>query len=156
MNSQSNYEQHYNELVEKLEDMHERNVKRMRSALKSLLIVPTIFLILLFLTHSSKTIFLVLWIVSMFVIACILIVIEYQDYTLRRMLAGPEADAEAAVDDVQEEVAQIETDLDAEYAEEEAPAAPSGSSKDRIEELLKALGGMPESKEETTVSENAD
>ena len=154
MNSQSNYEQHYNELVEKLEDMHERNVKRMRSALKSLLIVPTIFLILLFLTHSSKTIFLVLWIVSMFVIACILIVIEYQDYTLRQMLAAPEADAE--VNEAQEEVAQIEDDLDAEYAEEEAPAAPSGSSKDRIEELLKALGGMPESKEETTVSENAD
>lgn len=126
----------------------------MRSALKSLLIVPTIFLILLFLTHSSKTIFLVLWIVSMFVIACILIVIEYQDYTLRQMLAAPEADAE--VNEAQEEVAQIEDDLDAEYAEEEAPAAPSGSSKDRIEELLKALGGMPESKEETTVSENAD
>lgn len=134
--------------------MHERNVKRMRSALKSLLIVPTIFLILLFLTHSSKTIFLVLWIVSMFVIACILIVIEYQDYTLRQMLAGPEE--ETAVSEDNEAVSLNEDDFDAEYAEEEAPAAPTGSSKDRMEELLKALGGMPDSKEETTVSENAD
>lgn len=154
MNSQYNYEQHYNELVAKLEEMHGRNVKRMRSALKSLLIVPTIFLILLFLTHSSKTIFLVLWIVSMFVIACVLIVIEYQDYTLRKMLAAPEA--VSAVDEEQEAVTQSEADFDAEYTEEEAPAAPSGSSKDRMEELLKALGGMPEEKEETTVSENAD
>lgn len=134
--------------------MHERNVKRMRSALKSLLIVPTIFLILLFLTHSSKTIFLVLWIVSMFVIACILIVIEYQDYTLRQMLAGPEEETAVAEDN--EAVSLNEDDIDAEYAEEEAPAAPVGSSKDRMEELLKALGGMPDSKEETTVSENAD
>lgn len=154
MNSQSNYEQHYNDLAAKLEEMHERNVKRMRSALKSLLIVPTIFLILLFLTHSSKTIFLVLWIVSMFVIACILIVIEYQDYTLRQMLAGPEEETAVAEDN--EAVSLNEDDIDAEYAEEEAPAAPTGSSKDRMEELLKALGGMPDSKEETTVSENAD
>jgi len=154
MNSQSNYEQHYNDLAAKLEEMHERNVKRMRSALKSLLIVPTIFLILLFLTHSSKTIFLVLWIVSMFVIACILIVIEYQDYTLRQMLAGPEEETAVAEDN--EAVSLNEDDIDAEYAEEEAPAAPVGSSKDRMEELLKALGGMPDSKEETTVSENAD
>lgn len=154
MNSQSNYEQHYNDLAAKLEEMHERNVKRMRSALKSLLIVPTIFLILLFLTHSSKTIFLVLWIVSMFVIACILIVIEYQDYTLRQMLAVPEEETAVAEDN--EAVSLNEDDFDAEYAEEEAPAAPVGSSKDRMEELLKALGGMPDSKEETTVSENAD
>lgn len=35
-------------------------------------------------TNSSKTIFLVLWIVSMFIIAAVLIVIEYQDNTLRK------------------------------------------------------------------------
>lgn len=90
----------------------------------------------------------------MFVIACVLIVIEYQDYTLRKMLAGPES--EAVVDEDNEAVSLNEDDFDAEYAEEEAPAAPTGSSKDRMEELLKALGGMPDSKEETTVSENAD
>ena len=77
----------YNDLVAGLEKMHRRNVKRMSSALKSLLIIPTFFLLMLFMTQGSKTIFLVLWIASMFVIAGVLIVIEYQDYLLRQMFS---------------------------------------------------------------------
>lgn len=82
-----NYEKRYNALMECLRQMHERNVKRTSIALRSLLIVPTVFLVMLFFTNSSKTIFLVLWIVSMFIIATILIVIEYEDFTLRKMIA---------------------------------------------------------------------
>ena len=84
------YEKKYNDLMECLRQMHEHNVRRTRMALRSLLIVPTIFLVMLFFTNSSKTIFLVLWIVSMFIIAAVLIVIEYQDYTLRKMIARVE------------------------------------------------------------------
>lgn len=85
MNTESQYEKMYNDLVAGLEKMHRKNVKRTSSALKSLLIIPTFFLIMLFMAHGSKTIFLVLWIASMFIIAGILIVIEYQDYLLRQM-----------------------------------------------------------------------
>lgn len=88
MNTESQYEKLYNDLVAGLEKMHTRNVNRTRAALKSLLIVPTFFLILLFLTESSKTVFLVLWIASMFIIASVLIVIEYQDYLLRKMFTN--------------------------------------------------------------------
>ena len=84
------YEKRYNELMACLRQMHDTNVRRMKMALRSLLIVPTIFLVMLFFTNSSKTIFLVLWIVSMFIIAAILIVIEYQDYTLRKMITRVE------------------------------------------------------------------
>ena len=84
------YEKKYNELMECLRQMHDNNGRRMKMALRSLLIVPTIFLVMLFFTNSSKTIFLVLWIVSMFIIAAILIVIEYQDYTLRKMITRVE------------------------------------------------------------------
>lgn len=83
----SQFEKKYNELMQCIVQMHERNVKRTAIALRSLLIVPTVFLVMLFFTNSSKTIFLVLWIVSMFIIATILIVIEYQDFTLRKMVA---------------------------------------------------------------------
>ena len=76
MNTETQYEKLYNDLVAGLEKMHRRNVKRTSSALKSLLIIPTFFLIMLFMTQGSKTIFLVLWIASMFVIAGILISIE--------------------------------------------------------------------------------
>lgn len=90
MNTESQYEKKYNDLVAGLEKMHARNVTRTRSALKSLLIVPTAFLLLLFLTEGSKTVFLILWIASMFVIATILVIIEYQDYLLRKMFSGVE------------------------------------------------------------------
>ena len=69
------YEKKYNELMACLRQMHENNVRRMKMALRSLLIVPTIFLVMLFFTNSSKTIF---------------IVIEYQDYTLRKMITRVE------------------------------------------------------------------
>ena len=51
---------------------------------------------MLLFTSSSKTIFLVLWIASMFVIAVILIVVEYQDYMLRRIISDAEIDGSAA------------------------------------------------------------
>lgn len=85
MSSEANYEQLYKDLLEGLEEMHRNNINKTKTALRSLLIVPTIFLILLFLTQSSKTAFLILWIASMFIIACILIIIEYQDYNLKKL-----------------------------------------------------------------------
>lgn len=151
MNSQNNYEQRYNDLVGKLGEMHERNVKRMSSALKSLLIVPTIFLVLLFLTNSSKTFFLVLWIVSMFVIACVLIIIEYQDYTLRKMLMSSGGTLYAA-----QEAPQAAESADAENTGETAPAASVSGSKERVEELLKALGGVPVESDGQAAAENAE
>ena len=90
MNTEPRFEKKYNDLVAGLEKMHARNVTRTRSALKSLLIIPTVFLILLFLTESSKTVFLILWIASMFIIATILVIVEYQDYLLRKMISGAE------------------------------------------------------------------
>lgn len=151
MNSQNNYEQRYNDLVGKLGEMHERNVKRMSSALKSLLIVPTIFLVLLFLTNSSKTFFLVLWIVSMFVIACVLIIIEYQDYTLRKMLMSSGGTLYAA-----QEAPQAAESADAENTGETAPVASASGSKERVEELLKALGGVPVESDGQAAAENAE
>lgn len=92
----SQYEIKYNSLMQGLEEMHEKNVKRTRAALRCLLIIPAIILLMLFMTKGSKTIFLVLWIASMFVIAFILIVLEYQDYLLKKMVTQSQAPAESA------------------------------------------------------------
>lgn len=83
----SQYEIKYNNLMQGLEEMHEKNVKKTRAALRCLLIIPAVILLMLFMTKGSKTIFLVLWIASMFIIAFVLIVVEYQDYLLRKMVA---------------------------------------------------------------------
>lgn len=91
----SQYEIKYNSLMQGLEEMHEKNVKRTRAALRCLLIIPAVILLMLFMTKGSKTIFLVLWIASMFVIAFILIVLEYQDYLLRKMVAKSQVQPES-------------------------------------------------------------
>ena len=97
------YEKKYNDLRDCLRQMHERNTKRTRTALRSLLIIPTIFL--------------VLWIVSMFIIASVLIVIEYQDFTLRKMIADVEGD------EVLEEIDSPDREQKFEYDNyDEAPA----------------------------------
>lgn len=103
MSKESAYEKLYKDLLESLEEMHRNNVRRTSAALKSLLIIPTVFLILLFLTDSNKTIFLVLWIVSMFIIASVLIVIEYQDYKLKKMFKLSEDDEAALAKTVEKE-----------------------------------------------------
>ena len=126
----------YNDLVAGLEKMHRKNVKRTSSALKSLLIIPTFFLIMLFMAHGSKTIFLVLWIASMFVIAGILIVIEYQDYKLQKMFKK-NADNEIAVST---EIAAPQSD---------------SPSKERIEEIRRSIRSrIPTSPAENTASDS--
>jgi hypothetical protein len=81
-----NYEKLYRKMMLEMEMRHKQNLQRIRVGLRSILIVPTIFLLLLFFTSSSKTVFLVLWIISMFAIAIYLIAVEYNDYKLQANL----------------------------------------------------------------------
>ena len=55
--------------------------------LKLIIIIPLIFLAMLFFTGSSKVIFLILWIVSLFILAAYLITVEYMDYNLMERMA---------------------------------------------------------------------
>lgn len=80
------YEQMYEKLVNYERKIHERNQKRIRIGLKCILVIPLIFLILLFWTESNKVVFLILWIVSLFAIASYLIAVEYMDYNLQEKL----------------------------------------------------------------------
>lgn len=54
--------------------------------MRCLIIIPLIFLALLFWTESSKIVFLILWIVSLFILAGYLIFVEYSDYKLQEKL----------------------------------------------------------------------
>lgn len=154
MNDQ-NYEKKYNKLMTSLNDMHKHNVKKMRSALRSLLIVPTIFLILLFMTNSSKTVFLVLWIASLFVIAALLISIEYQDYSLRRMMSEAEdaPEAEELPPPELTNAAEAEAIEEAEKAVEEAEEAVA-EAVEEAEEAIDEVETVAEAEaEEKTGSE---
>ncbi len=122
--SENIYEKKYNELMANFDEMHKRNVRKTSAALKSFLIIPTIFLILVFMTNSSKTVFLVLWIVSMFAIAAVLIVTEYQDYSIRKMVSQT-AVQEEAVEEAEPEEPETTKTVEVPEAAEEAAEATS-------------------------------
>ena len=150
MVSYRDYEKLYNDLSEGLERMHKDNIRKTRTAIKSLFIIPTVFLVLIFLTENSKTTFLTLWLISFFVIAGILIVIEYQDYKLKSMLynATGEGFADKVSDDEAErpkkqkrrraklELSDIEYDIDDEEEEDEFAFyhTPSKQTKSKVNE----------------------
>lgn len=111
-----------NEKLQKMYDMvmdyentlHERNQKRIKIGLRCIYIIPAIFLFLMFTTGSSKIIFLVFWILSLFVIAAYLICVEYVDYNLQQKMHeinGEEnGEVEALIDlpePVEEKVVQV-------------------------------------------------
>jgi hypothetical protein len=74
----------YHMVMDYQEQNHRKNQKRIKIGLRCLYIIPAIFLFLLLVTGSSKIIFLVLWIISLFGLAIYLIVVEYLDYNLQQ------------------------------------------------------------------------
>lgn len=75
----------YHEINSLQRAVHEHNQKWIHSGLRTMFIVPWLFMFLMFWApSSSKLVFLVLWIVSMFIIAVFLIGVEYSDYLLQK------------------------------------------------------------------------
>ena len=77
----------YDKLVGYEKTIHEQNQKRIKIGLRCIYIIPLFFLVLLMIVpDSSKLIFFVLWIVSLFDIAVYLIVVEYVEYKLQEKM----------------------------------------------------------------------
>lgn len=77
----------YDKLVGYEKIIHEQNQRRIKIGLRCIYIIPLFFLVLLMIVpDSSKIIFLVLWIVSLFAIAVYLIGVEYVDYKLQEKM----------------------------------------------------------------------
>ena len=86
MSKNKKYHQLYDRLLQEVEMLHKRIKIGIRQGLKMLVIVPLLFMLVMFLTQGSKGIFLVLWIVSTFVIAAFLIALEYVDHGIQKRL----------------------------------------------------------------------
>ena len=73
----------YDKLVGYEKTIHEQNQKRIKIGLRCIYIILVLLMIV---PDSSKIIFLVLWIVSLFAIAVYLIGVEYVDYKLQEKM----------------------------------------------------------------------
>ncbi|WP_455721558.1 hypothetical protein [Agathobacter sp.] len=80
------FRQMYEKLMSYENTIHEQNQRRIKIGMRCIYIIPLIFLVLLLVTESSKIVFLVLWIVSLFGIAVYLIGVEYVDYKLQEKM----------------------------------------------------------------------
>ncbi len=101
----------YDKLVGYEKTIHEQNQKRTKIGLRCIYIIPLFFLVLLMIVpDSSKIIFLVLWIVSLFAIAVYLIGVEYVDYKLQEKMneiSGCDAQSVSPVVQIEDRVQEI-------------------------------------------------
>ena len=51
-----------------------------------MIVIPLIFLMLMFTMNSSKIVYLVFWIISLFALCTYLIAVEYMDYNLQERM----------------------------------------------------------------------
>ncbi len=67
-------------------ELHRKNQKKIKVGLKINIFLPLVFLIISFITKSSKLVFLVLWVASLFGIAFYLLYVEFTDVKLQKKM----------------------------------------------------------------------
>lgn len=68
------------------ENMHAKNQHRKKMCLRCMMIIPLIFMVLMFTMDTAKVVYLLLWVISLFIFCAYLIVTDYVDDKLARKL----------------------------------------------------------------------
>lgn len=76
----------FNKMLEYYKESHRKNKKRIRVGMICMIVIPLIFLMLMFTMNSSKIVYLVFWIISLFALCTYLIAVEYMDYNLQERM----------------------------------------------------------------------
>ncbi len=88
-----NQNDRYEDLVSYVEQMREKNKKRIKTSGIVLILLPIVLELIRLLTDSDKTVFLIIWILCMFAVAVYLVSIEYLNHVLvQRFGVGDEED----------------------------------------------------------------
>ncbi|SCW68512.1 hypothetical protein SAMN02910400_01883 [Lachnospiraceae bacterium C10] len=90
MTEEKKYKERYEKFIAYQKENHEKNQRKIRNGLKVNILLPLVFLIISFATDSSKLVFLILWITSLFGIAFYLIYVEYMDFRMQELLGTME------------------------------------------------------------------
>ncbi len=84
--NEDRYEGLYSQLLERGEQLHESNKRRIRRGLIALVVLPFILGFILWMTDSDKIVFLIIWVIIMFALSAYLISIEYLDNSIESTL----------------------------------------------------------------------
>ena len=161
-----NYEQLYSQLLERGEILHESNKKRIRRGLIMLVLLPAILGLILWITGSSKIVFLIIWILCMFALCAYLISVEYLDDSIQKTLEDvtnreavfdgllPHASAEELQERIKERIAERRAQraalefLRAKHENDRRPADKlTGEEDQRETELMEAEAALEEVRE---------
>ena len=66
----------FNKMLDYYTQSHRKNKKRIRVGMVCMIVIPLIFLMLMFTMNSSKIVYLVFWIISLFALCTYLIAVE--------------------------------------------------------------------------------
>ncbi len=80
------YEALYTELLDRGDQLHEGNKRRIRRGVLLLIILPFVLNFIRLITDSDKVVFLIIWIFIMFIVSAYLISIEYLDSAIEKTL----------------------------------------------------------------------
>lgn len=86
MKRKSNTDKLYAKLLIFAEELHMGNKRRIRNGFISLVVLPVLLIIIRLLTDSSRVVFLLIWILTMFVAAAFLIFVAFVDRQLQDTL----------------------------------------------------------------------
>ena len=65
------------------ENMHAKNQHKKKVCLRCMMIIPLVFMVLMFTMDTAKVVYLLLWVISLFIFCAYLIVIDYIDDKLQ-------------------------------------------------------------------------
>ena len=68
------------------ENMHAKNQHKKKVCLRCMMIIPLVFMVLMFTMDTAKVVYLLLWVISLFIFCAYLIIIDYIDDKLARKL----------------------------------------------------------------------
>lgn len=68
------------------ENMHTKNQHKKKVCLRCMMIIPLVFMVLMFTMDTAKVVYLLLWVISLFIFCAYLIIIDYIDDKLARKL----------------------------------------------------------------------
>ena len=132
------YEALYTELLDRGDQLHEANKRRIRRGLITLIVLPVVLDFIRLVTDSDKVVFLIIWIFIMFVLSAFLISIEYLDSAIEKTLV---------------DVTDTEADFDGLLPKPELPVS---DLHERIRERINELREDKLAEEETEVDEEAE
>lgn len=151
----------YEKILQYQQGLHEKNQKRIKVGIKLVILIPLIFLLVMFKLESSKVVFLVLWIVSLFIISVYLIGVEYMDYEMQVRLGDWGISEDKEIKNLLEDHARVELMirnsgiLEALPQVEQIPEKESEEKK-RLEVQAESVQTMMQSEQNSVIKELTD